>query len=298
MRGTAVTAAFVIVCAFFMSACSKPAATVNGKKISRETLELHMKERIEEHKKQHVTIDEKKLREAIIQELVGERITLDEAAEKGITASDAEVDKELEAIRKRVGDESFERQLAEKGMTVDTFRKRIREKMIMTKFIEGFAKESDIAEQEMQDYYRNSPKPFLRPARVNMKIVEFQTEDAARVAAEDLKKGADFDAYAKKLSDENRAIVSDYGWVSPDFFSPDMAVSIKGLKEEQHGGPYKAQKGFYMVRVKERQAEGIATYAEIKDMIRQTLLHQKRTAAYMQWLEQKRSTSKIVINLS
>jgi parvulin-like peptidyl-prolyl isomerase len=271
---------------------------VNGKTISRETLDLHMKERIEEHKKQNVSIDEKKLRDAIVQELISERITLDEAASKGITASEADVSKEVDTIRNRVGDESFQKQLKEKGMTVDSFRKRMKEKMIMTKFIEGFAKESDISEQEMNDYYRNSPKPFFRPARVNMKVVEFQSEDAARAAADDLRKGLDFDEYAKKLSVENKAVVSDYGWVSPDFFTPDMAASIKGLKDGQHGGPYKGQTGFYLVRVKERQAEGVAAYDEVKEMIRSSLLQQKRMDAYLKWLDQKRIAAKIVINLS
>ena len=298
MRGKAVAGAVVIFCTLCMCACSRPAATVNGKKISRETLELHMKERVEEHKVQQVTIDGKKLREAIIQELVSERITLDAAADKGITASDADADKEIEAIRQRVGDESFQKQLKEKGMTVDSFRQRIKEKMILTTFIEGFVRESDLTEQEMRDYYRNSAKPFLKPARVNMMVVEFQTEDAARAAAEDLKKGVDFDAYAKKLSEDKKAVVSDYGWVSPDFFSADMAASVKGLRDGQHGGPYQGQKGFYLVRVKERQTEGIATYDESKLMIRNILLQQRRTVAYMQWLEQQRRTAKIVINVS
>jgi parvulin-like peptidyl-prolyl isomerase len=77
-----------------------------------------------------------------------------------------------------------------------------------------------------------------------------------------------------------------------------MAAAIKALKDGQYGGPYKGQKSFYLVRVKEREPEGIAKYEEVKDMIRNMLLQQKRTEAYLKWLEQKRTTSKIVTNLS
>ncbi len=298
MRRSAVLRAGALIGILLMGACAKPAATVNGKEISRETLELHMKERMEDHKQRKVTIDEKKLRAAIIQELISERLTLDEAAARGITVSDEEVNAEIASIQQRMGEEAYRKSLKEKGISADAFRARIREKFVMTKFIEGFAGDDAVTEQQMSEYYRNSPKPFVMPARVNMKVAEFQTEDAAGAAAEDIRRGADFDHYAKKLSDEKKAVVSDYGWVSPEVFSPEMAAAIKGLKEGQSGGPYKGQKGFYLVRVKERKDESIAPYAEVKGMIKSTLLQQTRYAMYMQWLEQKRSISKIVINIS
>jgi len=291
--------ALLVAGVFLISACSKPAATVNGKKITKETLQMHLKERVAEHKGQNVTIDDKKLRESVLQELISERISLDEAAARGITASDADADKEIDAIKQRFGDDMFQKSLKEKGLTLDTFRQRVKEKIVLGRFVETFAKESDVTEAEVSDRYKNSPKPFIKPARVNMKIVEFQSEEAARSAAEDLKKAnADFDQYADQLGKDNKANVTDYGWVSPEFFSPSMAAAIKALKDGQYGGPYKGQKSFYLVRVKEREPEGIAKYEEVKDMIRNMLLQQKRTEAYLKWLEQKRTASKIVTNLS
>jgi foldase protein PrsA len=291
-------AAFLMFGVLLTSACSKPAATVNGKKISRETLEKHLKVRLAEHGQQNVGIDEKKLREAVIQQLINERLTLDEAAARGITVSDAEVDKAIEAIKKQSGEEAFGKSLKERGETEKSFRQLTKDRMVMDRFIGSLAKETDVTEQEMGDFYKNSPK-LLKPARVNMKMAEFPTEEAARAAADELKKTkADFDDYMKKLADAKKAIVSDYGWVSPDFFSPNMAASVKGLRDGQYGGPYQGQKGFYLVRVKEHQAEGLANYDEVKDMIRNTLLQQKRTEAYFRWIGQKRNSSKIVINAS
>ncbi len=299
MRLLKMAMALLVAGSFLVSACSRPAATVNGKKISKETLEMHLKERVAEHKGQNVTIDDKKLRESVLQELISESISLDEAAARGITATDAEADREIDALKQRFGDEAFKKSLKEKGLTLEAFRKRVKEKIVLGRFVETFAKESDVTEAEMSDYYKNSPKPFLKPARVNMKIVEFQSEEAARSAAEDLKRtNANFDQYADQLGKDNKANVTDYGWVSPEFFSPSMAAAIKALKEGQYGGPYKGQKSFYLVRVKGSEPEGIAKYDEVKEMIRNMLLQQKRSEAYLKWLEQKRAASKIVSNLS
>lgn len=284
--------------ALIAGGCAKPAATVDGKGITREKIDLHMKDRLKEHKLQNAAVDEKKMREAILQELIGEQLALNEAALKGISVADAEVDKELEQIRKKMGEEQYQKALKDKGFTADTYRSRLKERITLTRFMESFAKPDDISEQELMDVYKNSQKPFLKPAQVNMKIVEFQTEAAASAAAAELKKTkADFDEYAKKLDAEKKASVTDYGWASPDFFSPSMASSIKMLKEGQQGGPYKGKTGFYLVRVKGIQNESIAPFDEVKDSIRASLLQQKRGEAYMQWLAQKRKSAKIVINL-
>jgi foldase protein PrsA len=288
----------VLCMAVFIGGCAKPAASVDGKGISKEKVDLYLKERLQDHKLQNASVDAKKMKDAILQELIGEQLTLNEAGMRGIKIADAELDKEIDMLRKKLGEEQYQKALKDKGLTPESYRNRLRERMTLSRFIESFVKTDDITEQEMTDFYKNSQKPFLKPARVNMKIVEFQTEDAARAAVAEMKSTkADFDDYAKKIDAEKKASVTDYGWVSPDFFSPSMASSIKMLKEGQQGGPYKGQTGFYLVRVKERQNEGISQFEEVKESIRTTMLQQKRSEAYMQWLEQKRKTAKIVINL-
>ncbi len=288
----------VLCIAAVLGGCSKPAATVDGKGISKEKIDLHMKDRLREHKLQNASVEEKKMKEAILQELIGEQLALNEAAVKGISVADSEADKELEQLRKKMGEEQYQKALKDKGLTPETYRSRLRERMTLARFMESFAKPDDISEQELLDVYKNSPKPFLKPAQVNMKIVEFQSEDAVTAAASEIKNSkADFDEYANKLGTENKASVTDYGWVSPDFFSPAMASSIKMLKEGQQGGPYKGKVGFYLVRVKSIRNESVAPFDEVKESIRAQLLQQRRGEAYMQWQEQKRKTAKIVINL-
>lgn len=278
--------------------CSKPVATVNGKKIDKATLDLHVKEKVQEHKMQNVTIDNDKLKGAVLQELIGEKLMLDEAAARGIKVSDEEVNKEFAVIKKNVGAEQFIKALKEKGMTQDSFKKRTQEKMILTKLVESFVKDDSVSEDEMRDYYKNSQKPFIKPSRVFMKMMEFTTEAEAKAAAEDMRKNKiDFDDMGNKLSVEKKANVTDYGWVTPDFFSSPLSLAIKNIKTGQYGGPYKGQKSYFLVKVKEKENEGIAKFDEVKDNIKNMLLAQKRQAAVSDWIEQKKKTSKIEIHL-
>jgi foldase protein PrsA len=278
--------------------CSKPVATVNGKKIDQATLDLHLREKVQDHKMQNVKIEKDKLKESVLQELIGERLMLDEAAAQGMKVSDEEVNKQIDGIRKNIGDEQFNKALKEKGITLDAFKQRTREKLLLTKFITNLVNADAVTDDEIRDYYKNSQKPFMKPLRVNMRMMEFETETEAKAVAEDMKKNKiDFDDMTKKLSDKSKATATDYGWVSPDFFSPSLANSIKNIKAGQYGGPYKGQKSYFLVKVKERENESIAPFDEVKDNIRNILLAQKRQEAVAHWIEQKKKSSKIVINL-
>jgi foldase protein PrsA len=283
---------------FYSTGCSRPVAEVNGKKIDRATFDLHFREKAQELALQNITIDKEKLKQAVLQELIGEKLILEEAAVRGIKVSDEEVSKEVDAIKRSVGEEQFNKELKARELTLDAFRKRTREKLIMKQFIENLAGEDSVSENEIREFYVNSQKSFIKPPRVFMSMIEFDTEVAARAAAEDMKKNKiDFDVMAKKISSERKTAVMDYGWVSPDFFSPSLANAINNIQDGNYGGPYKGQKGYYLIKVKEREREGIAKYEEVRDNIRNALLSQKRQAAVALWITQKKKASKIEVFL-
>ena len=282
----------------YSTGCSRPVAEVNGKKIDRATLDLHFREKVQELALQNISIDKEKLKQAVLQELIDEKLILDEAAAQGIKVSDEEVSKEINLIKMSVGEEQFNKTLRVKELTPEAFRSRTREKMLIKKFIEYLVGEDSVSEAEIREYYVNSQTSFIKPPRVFMSMIEFDTEIAARAAAEDMKKNKiDFDVMAKMISSERKTAVMDYGWVSPDFFSPSLANAINTIQDGNYGGPYKGQKGYYLIKVKEREREGIAQYEEVRDNIRNALLSQKRQAAIALWITQKKKASKIEVFL-
>ncbi|MEW6109343.1 MAG: SurA N-terminal domain-containing protein [Nitrospirota bacterium] len=283
---------------FFIAGCSRPAAVVNGKKIDRAIFDLYMKEKIQDHMLRNVTPDAEKLKEAVIQELIAERLIIDEAGARGITVSEEELNSEIEAMKKSAGAEAFDKALKGKGISDEVFRKRTREKMIMLRFIKSLAKEDDVTGEEISEYYKNSPKPFIKTGRVLMKMIEFSTEQAAKETIEKMKNGKiSFDDMAKKLSEENKAIVSNYGWVNPAFFSPSISEALKDMKPGDSGGPYKGLKNYFLIKVKDREKESIAKFDEVKNDIKAMLLEQKRQAELAHWLANKKKTAKIEINI-
>jgi parvulin-like peptidyl-prolyl isomerase len=290
---------YLIACLLFVFGCSRPAAIVNGKKIDRELFEIRLKEKISEHEDRKLSPDTEKLKDAVMQAMIGEAIMIREAELKGITVSDKDLTDVLESMKQNAGEEAFMKGLKDKDITLDVFRKRTWEEMMMLRFTETFFKEVSVSDKEAEEFYQKSPRPFIKAGRVFMKIIEVPSEEAARTLEEEMTiKKIDFDDIAKGLSDQNQAIVSDYGWVNPDFFSASISQAVKDLKPGESGGPYQGQKGYFFIKVKDREKEQVARFEEVKDEIVTALLEQKKQARLAHWLAQKKKTASIEININ
>ncbi len=287
-----------IVIPVFLSGCSKPPIIVNGKEIDRKTYEFRLNERVEAHKQMELGVDMSRIKQAVIQELIGETLILEEAAGRDIQVSDEDLDKQITSMRKSTGKEEFDSRLKEKGIALDQFKTMTKEKMIISKFVTTLVNEDAVHEDEIREYYSNSPKPFIKPIRVFMRLIEFPNEEAALAALEIMKNNkSSFDQMADELREEKQAFSTDYGWVNPAVFSPSLSSAIKGLDVGTHGGPYKGKSSYFLIRVKDREKETVATFEEVKDDINTLLLQQKRQAAIAHWVVDRKKMAKIEINL-
>lgn len=289
-------AVFGLFCIF---GCTRPAAVVDGKKIDMKIFDILLKEKMQEHKAQNIIPDMKQMKNAVIQELIAEKLMLEEAEKLGIKISDDDLNMRIDMMKKDAGEDTFYNALREKGVSYDDFRERTKEKMAILRFTSGLVNEDSITEEEIGSFYKNSPVPFIKPKRVLMRIIEFATEESANAIVKEMKdKRIDFDVMVKNLENDSRALTAtEYGWVNPELFSSAIAQAARDLKPGQSGGPYKGKKSFFLVKVKEKEKEGAAKIDEVRNDIKRILLEQKKKAAIAQWVEQRKKESKIQINI-
>jgi foldase protein PrsA len=297
-RGRGAGVCLWLLALLLFAGCSKPVATVNGRPVDNRTFELLLKERTKEAGHQMSGPDLKKLREGVVDALITEALMLEDAAQQGIAVTDEEAAKEVEQIRKSMGEAAFTKALKDKGFSSDMFRRRTKEKMLLSRFTESLLSKEKVSDEEIRSYYTGSSRPFLKPAKILMNMIELGTEEAGSAIMRDMRANkADFDAVAKKLADEQKANVSGYGWVNPELFSPGLSLAVRNLRNGHYGGPYKGKDKYYLVKVMDREKESIASFDEVKDSIRSTLLEEKRQMAFAHWVGQKRMQAKIEVHL-
>lgn len=281
-----------------IAGCSRPVATVNGRPVDNRTFDVLLKERIEAAGPQDPPADLRKLKEIVLNDLITEALMFEDAAKKGISVTEAEAMKEVQEIRKSMGEDAFRKALRDKGISVSVFSRRTREKLMISRFTESLLSGVSVSDEEVRRYYAESPKPFIKPTKVLMSMIEFGTEAEAKTVITEMRsKKAEFDDVARELAARNRATVSDYGWVNPDMFSAALSSGVRNLRNGQYGGPYVGKQKFYLVRVIDREKEMIASFDEMKDTIRNTLMEERRQMAFAHWLAQKRRDAKVEVNL-
>lgn len=97
--------------------------------------------------------------------LIQKRLETSQAKKLGISASDYEVNKEIEAIAKKNGISTYELKqvLASKGMSFSHYKSEIKEGVKTNKLYQRIFnnQNADVSEQEIRTYYKLNPEHFI-----------------------------------------------------------------------------------------------------------------------------------------
>lgn len=290
---------FPLLCLLVFSGCQrKPVAVVNGEEISGNAFDHIVKERLKQHQTRGAKADMGALKRAVLDQVIVEKLMVQASKEKNVAVTDAEVAAEIEAVKRSMGEDVFKRSLREDSLSMDEYKKIVRDRMTASRFMDALVPADSISEKEIAKYYKESPTPFLKPESVNVRFIQTDTVAGADAVLAELKnKKTNFDALAERLSEEKKAVISEYGWTSPGYFSPDIAAALTEIKEGRYGGPYQGRDGYYIFRVKKRQRQRPKSLAEARDEIRALLLEERLQATVAHWAATRRSAATIVINL-
>ena len=274
----------------------KPAAVVNGIPISEAELQRVLESRAIVHQGTGASVSSDALRSSVLEQLISETLILEGAREAGVEVSDDEINAELTRIKGRGGEDAFRDYLKENSLTEQEYAERLRDGLMKKRFVDDMLFNEDVPEEDIREYYKESPMPFMTSETVEIRIVEMETQEAADAAMEEMRsiKQDGFDKVADRLKDDNTAFVSEYGETNPDFYPGEVGKAMKELPEGQYGGPYKGKEGFFIIRIKKRIPERPRTYEEAREEIEALLRERMRSAAISHWVAEKRNNSTIV----
>lgn len=284
---------------FAAAGCSKSAITVDDIRISKEVFDLVLKERLESHKSLNASVDEKAVRKAVADELVGQALLVREAKRNKIVVTDEEVRSALDRMRGTTTEKDFREALKNKGIPYRILQERVKENLFASKLLFSLVADGSVTDEDAVTFYRKSPVPFMKPGKEFVSILQIYSEEEAKKAEEVLKKGADFDAYSKELTAAGKANATNYGWLDPDTLpSRNIAADMKTARLNVSRGPFKGKDGsYYFFMVKDRQIARVLPYDDVKEQVRQMILNQRRQELAGHIIETARKTAKIKVNV-
>ena len=241
----------------------------------------------------------------IMPQLVGIEIAKAYASEHNITASDKEVDQEIEKIKKQVGDqartsgpdlsnqEAYEQALKQNNITEEELRDDIRENLPVQKVQEKVAGNARPTDEEIQKYYeQNKEAQFTTPEQRCVRHILFTKDQKQK--AEDVKKqledGADFAKLAKEDSQDPGSAEKggDLGCLGKGETVPPFEEAAFGAKEGEIVGPVKTQFGYHILEVTETKPKQTRPLSEVEPQIRSQLSSEEQSTAFSKWLEEQK----------
>jgi peptidyl-prolyl cis-trans isomerase SurA len=215
----------------------------------------------------------------VLRTLVDEKLEVQEAKHKNVTATEDEINKAIASIAQQnnmKSDQLFA-VLSANGIEKSALVNQVTASIVWAKLIRQLAAESDpISDDEidaaLKRFKQDENVPEARVAEIFLPVDNPQQDDEVRSFAqrliEEMKGGARFSNVARQFSHSATAAVGgDIGWVHANELSPPLAKAVAGMRPGELSPPIRAPGGYYLLLVLDRRGASGAAPEE------DTLLH-------------------------
>jgi peptidyl-prolyl cis-trans isomerase SurA len=323
-------ALLVFTAAIFMAAGCKntaaPAAdvwaVVNGKEIKRDEVEKYYRTRISPEGQEPSQEEALSLKLNVIDELINNEILLERAKKLNLEASDGEVEDKFTEFKSPYTEDEFQRQLKERGVTVNDLKNTVRRELSIQKLINReVVSKVAITDQDIADFY-NANRPQFNVAEPQYRIAQIvvtprkepqirnrKNDDASNEAeaqrkvkmlVDRLNSGADFSQLAMDYSEDmnSAATGGDLGYVPESALNqsdPALKKLVIGLKAGQVSSPIVLKDSIRILKLVTREAPGLRALTEpqVQQSIRDTLRNRKEQLLRASYLAVARDDARV-----
>lgn len=275
-------------------------AKVNGSVITLQDLQNEM-DRVEA---QYASIllkngvETDRIRTAILQQMIDERLILSEGRKKGIELSREELEDAIWEIRKEYPGNRFNEMLISQCLDYQQWRRRLAKRLLLEKIIRTELLPKAVpTEGEIKRYYQEHPKEFRVQEQLRARQIVVYTEDKAREILRKIKAGADFAEMAMKVSRSPDARKGgDLGYFSRGVMPEEFDKVLFKMKPGQISKVIKSPYGYHIFKLEERLPARRLPLDEVRETIKKRLMEKKLNELYTTWIKKLQKEAKITIN--
>jgi parvulin-like peptidyl-prolyl isomerase len=279
----------------------------------------------------------KELKTRLLDQMIDDKLLKQEAKKAKIKVTKRDTDQGIAQVKKRFEtDAEFQAELKKEDISEAQFTKRIEDQMLVMKLIEQEvkAKTEPPKDEDIKAFYEkiqqkmngkdlgldkkdeeeiaglaklltraSAEQTHARHILVSVdKNADMKTKAAAlnkiKSIQKELKGGADFEALAKKYSDDPGSKVKggDLGFFSKGDMVPEFEKAAFALNVGQVSEPILTDFGYHLIKVEEKRAGKKATFEDVKNDLKEFLYQKNAQKRYEAWVKDLRSKANIKIN--
>lgn len=241
-----------------------------------------------------------------LESLIDMRLQLQEAAKAGVSASDEDVNRAIENIKKKysMADEAFKDAIGKEGFTLAEYKKKLSEQITISRIVEHEVKSKVLVTEGELDKYIAGHKElekesdgfnishiFLRRTDDRKQIEEKTADIYKRIKA-----GESFSELAKQYSEDTSArIGGELGFIRKSDMSKDFLNVLSKMKVGDVSEPFWGGNGIHIIRLNDKRE--IKSPQELREVVRQRLLEEKFSREYKNWIKGLRERAYVEIKI-
>jgi peptidyl-prolyl cis-trans isomerase SurA len=245
-----------------------------------------------------------------LRDLIDQSLLVQRGKDMGISV-EPEVIKRLDSIRvnnKLESMEDLEKAVSSQGMNWEDFKDNIRKGILTQRVIsQEVGSHITITKEEVEKYYNDHKKDYVRPEQVALREIEVNTEGKKDEELPDLKKkaetalkrvkdGEDFGEIAKRFSDGSTAKQGGFlGVYKRGELSKELEDKVFAMKKNDLTDVLDTKQGYLVLQVLEHYDEGEQPLSKVENEITDHLYSERMEPKLREYLKTLREQSYVVI---
>lgn len=256
----------------------------------------------EEFRKQYES-----LRKDMLENMIMEVLLLQEAKKQGINVNE-QVNMAIKKIKEDNDiqtDEDLRRALAQQGMNLESFRKRMEDDILKQNIIFSEVGRSIVIDDtDVVNYYKQHPDEFTVPLEYTLSAIYLSTEGKSeeeilakkKELDEKIAAGEDFASLAGEYSEgPEKESQGDLGSFKEGELTENLRQAVEDLKEGETTSWIEISNGWYLLKMRERKESHLQTFEEARKTIEEKLYQEQQDKKFKEFMTKLRERSFVKI---
>lgn len=246
------------------------------------------------------------VREEVFNSYAQRELLKEGVEEKGITVESSEIDEQIDKVKQNYDtDEKWQAALDQAGMTEESYRAEIEQKLKENKLYASFASDEDPSDADMLQYAQMYATAYDGSKRSSHILFNSDDEATAQEVLDKLNSGElDFVDAVKEYSQDPGSVEldGDVGWNNPSNLAQEYKDGLEPLEKDQLSGLVTTQFGIHIIKCTDvyTAPEEVTSLDQIPEewisVIASSLKSTRQQEAYQQWLDEATEAADIKIN--
>jgi peptidyl-prolyl cis-trans isomerase SurA len=235
--------------------------------------------------------------DSTVEELVQRRLILKEFNTAGYNLPESWIQDRISRDIKTYGDRlTLTRTLQAEGITFETYRRRVRENIIIeAMWQQNVPGDPIVSPFKIEQYYAQNTEEFNVPHQVKLRMIVLPKRpgetpgSTLRLGEEILSKlneGAAFAEMAKLYSTgQHAAEGGDWGWIDRNVLRPELDERAFAMRAGQRSDVIETPEACYIMLVEENRAAHTKTLADVRDEIEAKLKAEETNRMRKRWID-------------